>query len=62
MNAALSADISRQFHCWYETFQYTFMNMGLRLGYQHDEVKDMIDQFFLDLLEKKIDPASIKNS
>lgn len=62
MDAALSADISRQFHHWYETFQYTFMNMGSRLGYQQDEIKDIIDQFFLDLLEKKIDPASIQNA
>lgn len=61
MDAALSADISRQFHHWYETFQYAFMNMGSRLGYQQDEIKDIIDQFFLDLLEKKIDPASIQN-
>lgn len=62
MDAALSADISRQFHRWYETFQYTFMNMGSRLGYQQDEIRDIIDQFFLDLLEKKIDPASIQNA
>ena len=46
---------------WYETFQYTFMNIGLNFGYQQDEVLDFINQFFLDLLEKKIDPESIKN-
>lgn len=52
---------TQQFHNWYESFQCTFMNMGLKLGYQRDEVKDIINQFFLDLLEKKIDPASIHN-
>lgn len=61
MDAALTAHISRQFHHWYETFRYTFMNMGSRFGYQQDEIKDIIDQFFLDLLEKKIDLASIQN-
>jgi len=61
MDAASNVNISRQFHNWYESFQYTFMNMGLKFGFQQDEIKDMINQFFLDLLEKKIDPSSIQN-
>lgn len=61
MDAVLNVNISQQFHHWYETFRYTFMNMGSRFGYQQDEIKDIIDQFFLDLLEKKINPASIQN-
>ncbi len=61
MDTALTADASYQFHHWYKTLQSTFMNIGLRLGYRHDEITDIIDQFFLDLLEKKIDPASIQN-
>lgn len=61
MDTALDINISKQFHNWYETFQYTFMCMGLKFGYRQDEIKDMINQFFLDLLEKKIDPASIQN-
>lgn len=61
MDAALIANTSQQLHHWYETFQYSFMNMGLRLGYRQDEIKDIIDQFFLDLLEKKMDPATIQN-
>lgn len=61
MDTFPNINISQQFHNWYETFQYTFMNMGLRLGYRRDEVGDIINQFFLDLLEKKIDPASIQN-
>ena len=46
---------------WYQTFQYNFMNIGLKFGYRQDEVCDFINQFFLDLLEKKIDPATINN-
>ena len=61
MDAVLNVNISQQFHHWYETFRYTFMNLGSRFGYQQDEIKDIIDQFFLDLLEKKIDPATIQN-
>ncbi|MEO8962162.1 MAG: sigma-70 family RNA polymerase sigma factor [Ginsengibacter sp.] len=61
MDAALNVNISRQFHIWYESFQYIFMNMGLKFGYQQDDIKDIINQFFLDLLEKKVDPSSIQN-
>ena len=59
MDAVLNTP--QQFQKWYETFQYTFMNIGLKLGYQQDEVRDFINQFFLDLLEKKFDPATINN-
>lgn len=61
MDAALTANIAHQFDNWYETFQHAFIAMGLKFGYRHDEIKDIINQFFLDLLEKKIDPASIQN-
>jgi RNA polymerase sigma-70 factor (ECF subfamily) len=35
--------------------------MGLRLGYKKEELSDIISQFFLDLLEKNIDPRTIDN-
>jgi len=53
--------VSQRLDKWYQTFQYTFMSIGLKFGYQQDEVRDFINQFFLDLLEKKIDPATINN-
>ena len=53
--------VSQRLDKWYETFQCTFMNMGLKLGYRQDEVHDFINQFFLELLEKKIDPETINN-
>jgi RNA polymerase sigma-70 factor (ECF subfamily) len=59
MNAVLNTP--QRFQNWYETFQYTFMNIGLKFGYQQDEVHDFINQFFLDLLEKEIDPETINN-
>lgn len=61
MDRVLNVNISQQFDNWYETFQYTFMDMGLKFGYRQDEIRDIINQFFLDLLEKKIDPLSIQN-
>ena len=61
MDTALDINISQRFDNWYKTFQYIFMDIGLKFGYRQDEVKDIINQFFLDLLEKKIDPLSIQN-
>ncbi len=53
--------VSQRMDKWYQTFQYNFMNIGLKFGYRQDEVTDFINQFFLDLLEKKIDPETINN-
>ena len=61
MDTVLDEIISKQFHKWYEAFQHTFMDIGLKLGYRQDEIRDIINQFFLDLLEKKVDPSSIEN-
>jgi len=47
--------------CWYESFRLHFIRIGLNLGYRTEEIQDFIHQFFLDLLEKKIDPATINN-
>jgi RNA polymerase sigma-70 factor (ECF subfamily) len=37
------------------------MGMGLKYGYSREELSDIINQFFLDLLEKNIDPRTIDN-
>lgn len=46
---------------WYNSFRFLFVNIGLKLGYSKNELDDIINKFFLELLEKKIDTASIKN-
>ena len=52
---------SHQIQCWYESFRSHLINMGLRSGYRKEEICDLISQFFLDLLEKNIDPRTINN-
>ena len=37
------------------------MNMGLKLGYEEDEINDFINQFYLDLLEKNVNSKDIVN-
>ena len=46
---------------WYESFRIHFMNMGLKLGYEEDEINDFINQFYLDLLEKNVNSKDIVN-
>lgn len=45
----------------YSSYSAHFINMGLRLGFRRDELGDIISQFFLDLLEKNIDPQTIQH-
>lgn len=46
---------------WYESFRLHFMKMGLKLGYNEDEINDFINQFYLDLLEKNVNTNTISN-
>lgn len=52
---------SKQIQYWYESFHVHFINIGLRAGCRKEEINDIISQFFLDLLEKKIDFRTINN-
>lgn len=45
----------------YSAYRPHFIHMGLRLGFGKEELGDIISQFFLDLLEKNIDPRSIQH-
>lgn len=59
MPAAITS--SAEVQSWYTAFNSQFVQMGLKLGYRTDEVSDLVSQFFLDLLEKNIDPRTIQN-
>lgn len=52
---------SRLVEGWYESFRSSFIKMGLKLGYKKEELDDIVNQFFLDILEKRIDLHSIKS-
>ena len=45
----------------YESCKPALHSIGLRFGYSHEELKDLVNQFFLDMLEKKIDLSAITN-
>ncbi|MBS1745868.1 MAG: sigma-70 family RNA polymerase sigma factor [Bacteroidetes bacterium] len=50
-----------QIDFWYKEWRLLLLNEGLRFGYSAEEVKDLLQQLFLDLLEKKINPQTIQN-
>jgi len=52
---------ANQVEYWYGAFRSHFIDIGLKLGYKKEELSDIISQFFLDLLEKNIDPLTIDN-
>ena len=50
-----------QVHNWYKAYHLLFINMALKLGYTKEEASDMVGQFYLDLMEKNINPDTITN-
>ncbi|PUZ30207.1 RNA polymerase sigma-70 factor, ECF subfamily [Chitinophaga costaii] len=44
---------------WYSGYYEKFLAMGIKFGLDAETVKDIVNQFFLDLLEKDIDTATI---
>lgn len=48
-------------HRWYEENRASLVRMAVMLGHQKDEADDFVNQFFLDLLEKNIDPDLVTN-
>ncbi|MFT4154773.1 RNA polymerase sigma factor [Parafilimonas sp.] len=50
-----------QVDIWYKEWRLLLLNEGLRFGYSEEEVKDLLQQLFLELLEKQVNPLSIQN-
>lgn len=47
------------FYTWHSQYYNDLMMMGLRLGWEKEMLKDIINQVFLDLIEKNVDPSLI---
>ena len=45
----------------YNSLRPQFINIGLKMGYCMEELHDIINQFFLDILEKNIDFQTVNN-
>jgi RNA polymerase sigma factor (sigma-70 family) len=46
----------------YESCKPALHHIGLRFGYNQEELRDLVNQFFLEMLEKKIDFSAIANA
>lgn len=51
----------QMYYTWHSQYYDHLMMIGLRFGRQHEELKDAINQMFLDLIEKKTDISTISN-
>lgn len=45
---------------WYQQYRDYLAHFAMRLGFQHCEAEDLINQFFLELWEKQTDLSSIQ--
>lgn len=50
-----------QIERWHECYRNHLINIGRRIGYENEELSDMVGQFFLEILEKNIDVHTIVN-
>ncbi|WP_343701940.1 RNA polymerase sigma factor [Chitinophaga sp.] len=57
----MSATLSQHVDNWYALFHVHLVRLALRWGYGDEESRDLVQQFFLDLLQKNLEPATIQN-
>lgn len=55
------ASSSSPIPAWYKSFHPHLYAMALKLGYRREETEDLLNQFFLDLLEKEKDFSTVEN-
>jgi len=57
----MSAILSQHVDHWYALFHVHLVRLALRWGYGNEESRDLVQQFFLDLLQKNLEPSTIEN-
>lgn len=61
MKKLFNINAAGDYRKWYVDYRSSFMFIGAEFGYDSEEVLDFVHQFFLDLLEKQVDPSTIQN-
>lgn len=57
----MSSILSQHVDNWYALFHVHLVRLAHRWGYGDEESRDLVQQFFLDLLQKNLEPATIQN-
>lgn len=57
----MTATLSQHIDNWYALFHVQLLRLAHRWGYGDEESRDLVQQFFLDLLQKNLEPAQIEN-
>lgn len=54
-------NLTEHVHTWYATFHLHLIQVAARWGHGEEESKDLVQQFFLDLLQKNLQPGDIQH-
>lgn len=57
----MSSILSQHVDNWYALFHVHLVRLAHRWGYGDEESRDLVQQFFLDLLQKNLEPDTIQN-
>ncbi|MRG46023.1 sigma-70 family RNA polymerase sigma factor [Chitinophaga sp. SYP-B3965] len=55
----MGSNLTQHVDSWYAQFHVHLIHVATRWGYGEEESRDLVQQFFLDLLQKNLDPAGI---
>lgn len=56
----MRSSLSQHVDNWYALFHIHLIHVATRWGYGEDESRDLVQQFFLELLQKNMEPAAIQ--
>lgn len=57
----MSSPLSGHIHQWYASFHVHLVKIALRWGYGEEESRDLVQQFFLDLMQKNLEYNGVLN-
>jgi len=57
----MGSSFSQHVDNWYAQFHIHLIHVATRWGYGEDESRDLVQQFFLELLQKDLDPAAVQH-
>lgn len=57
----MGLSLSEHVHSWYATFHLHLVQVAIRWGHGEEESRDLVQQFFLELLQKNLEPEGIQH-
>jgi RNA polymerase sigma-70 factor (ECF subfamily) len=57
----MSSPLTGHIHQWYASFHVHLVKIALRWGYGEDDSRDLVQQFFLDLMQKDLEYNGVQH-